>query len=134
MSISFAEMLERTQREFAEMFANYVPTMEETMEEYEAYVSDMMMSIEQNMDTYNAFCEKFRMENPMINVTIDNLRDYEFVTRLSNKVDTMEQIAFELFTLTGYGDNELYSVMFGTFQNDNIILDEILRLMNTIEI
>lgn len=130
MSISFAEMLERTQREFAEMFADYVPTMEE----YEANVSDMMMNIEQNMDTYNAFCEKFRMENPMINVTIDNLRDYEFVTRLSNKVNTMEKIAFELFSLTGYGDNELYSVMFGTFQSDNMILDEILRLMNTIEI
>ena len=130
MSISFAEMLERTQREFDEMFADYVPTMEE----YEAYVSDMMISIEQNMDTYNAFCEKFRMENPMINVTIDNLRDYEFVTRLSNKVNTMEAIAFELFKLTGYGDNELYSVMFGTFQNDNMILDEILRLMNTIEV
>ncbi len=130
MSISFAERLERINAEFAEAFANYVPTIEE----YEAYVSDMMMHIEQNADTYNAFCEKFRMENPMMNITIDNLRDYEFVTRLSNKVHTMEEIAFELFKLTGWGDNELYSDMFGCFQDGKCLLDEILRLMDTIEI
>jgi hypothetical protein len=130
MSISFAERVERIQREFAEMSADYVPTMEE----YEANVSDMMMHIEQNMSIYNAFCEKFRMENPMINVTIDNLRDYEFVTRLSNKVNTITTIAFELFSLTGYGENEFYYDIYGYSQDAFATLDDILRLMNTIEI
>jgi hypothetical protein len=132
MSISLLERIERIDAKLglAEIRANYVPTMEE----YEANVSDMMMHIEQNMDTYNAFCEKFRMENPMINVTIDNLRDYEFVTRLSDKVNTITTIAFELFSLTGYGENEFYYDIYGCSQDAFATLDEILRLMNTIEI
>lgn len=130
MSISFAERVERICAEYAEMSANYVPTMEEC----DAYVYDMMIHIEQNMSTYNAFCEKFRMENPMMNITIDNLRDYEFVTRLSDKVNTIYEIAYELFSLTGYGENELYRDTFGCSHNALATLDEIIRLMNTIEI
>lgn len=130
MSISFAERLERINAEFAEAFANYVPTIEE----YDGSVSYMMTRIEQNVDTYNAFCEKFNMENPMMNITIDNLRDYEFVNRLYSKVDAIAEIAFELFSLTGFGENELYSDIFGCSNDDRAALDDILRLMNTIEI